>query len=95
MYAEKKYSVDGVASTNQGDTFICDGESGYAVIRMLDGTYLNKIKVEPVSKITVSGTVTTNPALETPYKVIFTEKTDRASKAVIQADVTEGRYPAH
>lgn len=98
MYAEKKYSVDGVASTvtgqNQDDTFICDGESGYAVIRMLDGTYLNKIKVEPVSKITVSGTVTTNPALETPYKVIFTEKTDRASKAVIQADVTEGQYTA-
>lgn len=88
------YTVDGEAATATEQSFICRGEGGYATLKITSSTYLKKIKVEPISTVTVAGSVTLNSEKTEAYQVIFTEKTDSDNKTVIAADVNGDSYTA-
>lgn len=89
------YTVDGVASTGNPNTFTCVGEGGYATVKVTTGsTKFYSIKVEPIETIKVEGDITLSPTKTDPYEIIFTEKTqkDDAPKSVIKGKVENNHY---
>lgn len=95
-YSDKtKFTVDGMENETKTDTFICKGTDGWVTIKMTgtEDCYLGSIKVvKELDKVKVSGDVTLPADAPSNMKVIFTEKTDRASKFVIEADIVDGKY---
>lgn len=83
------YTIDGYEGTK---TDICKGENNEAVIVITSGGYLGSIKVEALDMVKISGDVTLPSGAPSGIKVIFTEKTDRASKFTVEADITDGKY---
>ncbi|EOS49651.1 hypothetical protein C809_01372 [Lachnospiraceae bacterium MD335] len=75
------YSVDGTkAKSVLRDEFTCNGDNGYATFVMLKGgNYLQKIEVEKINEITVSGTVDIGGAIPEGLEVIFTDTKDKNS----------------
>lgn len=99
-YNDESYTVDGIKNTvsenKTGETFTCEGKDGYVTIDVSEkGGYLGIIKVDPIPVIKISGSVTLPSGAPGGLSVIFTEKTDRASKFVIETEIkSDNTYEA-
>lgn len=73
------YKVDGVNAENAKEqSFLCNGESGYATVEIIkQGEYLQKVQVQKLNKVSVSGTVNINDTIPEGLKVIFTDTKDK------------------
>ncbi len=96
MYSgAETYKVDGVNAENAKEqSFLCNGESGYATVEIIKkGEYLQKVQVQKLNKVSVSGTVNINDTIPEGLKVIFTDTKDK--NMVIEGAVeANGAYSA-
>ena len=90
------YSLDGVASkygTADGDkddffTGNRDGKAAYAVLKLTNGNYLNRIKVEPIKTLPVKCNVTLPNGAPSDLKLIFTEIAEGDSVHIAEVEIS-------